>query len=117
MTLASDASFLVLIRFQRKRIWRLHQFFGCGVVFLFQVKELEANYLLKVTNVQSQKKKKKKRNNPTNSNTNYRREMKLVPIIVDYCLLQFGTSNFFLRVRLHGVSLSNFNFFNVRLQI
>ena len=29
----------------------------------------------------------KKRNTPIYFNTNYRREMKLVPIIMDYCLL------------------------------
>ena len=28
--------------------------------------------------------------------------MKLVPIIMDYCLLQFDTLKFFLGVRLHG---------------
>ena len=44
---------------------------------------------------------------------NYRTEMKLVPIIIDYCLLQFDALKFFLGVRLHGGSLSNFNFFNV----
>ena len=43
--------------------------------------------------------KKKKRNTPIYFNTNYRTEMKLVPIIMDYCLLQF-----FLGVRLHGGS-------------
>ena len=32
-------------------------------------------------------KSKKKRNTPIYFNTNYRREMKLVPIIMDYCLL------------------------------
>ena len=31
----------------------------------------------------------KKQNTPINFNTNYRKEMKLVPIIMDYCLLQF----------------------------
>ena len=30
---------------------------------------------------------KKKRNTPIYFNANYRREMKLVPIIMDYCLL------------------------------
>ena len=43
--------------------------------------------------------------------------MKLVPIIMDYCLLQFGALKFFLGVRLHEMSLPNFNFFNVSLQI
>ena len=31
--------------------------------------------------------KKKKKNTPIDLNTIYRREMKLVPIIMDYCLL------------------------------
>ena len=30
-----------------------------------------------------------------NCNTNYRREMKLVPINMNYCLLQFYTLNIF----------------------
>ena len=47
------------------------------------------------------KKKKKKRNTPTNSNTNYRREMKLVPINKDYCLLSFDVFKFSLGGRLH----------------
>ena len=39
---------------------------------------------------------------PTNSNANYRREIKLVPINMDYCLLQIGALKVFLGVRLHG---------------
>ena len=39
---------------------------------------------------------------PINSNANYRREMKLVPTNMDYCLLQFYALKFFLGVRLHG---------------
>ena len=39
--------------------------------------------------------------------------MKLVPITMDYSLLQFDALKFFLWVRLHGGSLPNFNFFNV----
>ena len=42
---------------------------------------------------------------------------KLVPIIMDYCLFQFNAIKFFLRVRLHGGSLPNFNFFNENPQI
>ena len=37
-----------------------------------------------------------------NSNTNYRGEMKLILINVDYCLLLFDASNFFLGFHLHG---------------
>ena len=51
---------------------------------------------------QKKKEKKKKRNTSIYFNTNYRTEMKLVPIIMDYCLLQFDTLKFFLGVRLHG---------------
>ena len=55
----------------------------------------------------------KKKNTPIYFNTNYHTEMKLVPIMVDYCLLQFHAFKFLLGVRLHGGSLPNFNFFNV----
>ena len=50
-------------------------------------------------------------------NTNYHMEMKQVPIIMDYCPLQFDALKFFLGMRLHGGSLPNFNFFNVNPQI
>ena len=42
------------------------------------------SYMVLMTYVQSVKKKKKKRNTPTNFNTNYRREMRLVPINMNY---------------------------------
>ena len=42
------------------------------------------------------KEKRKKRNIPIYFNTNYGTEMKLVPIIMDYCLLQFDALKFFL---------------------
>ena len=38
-------------------------------------------------------------------NTNYRTEMKLVPIIMDYSLLQFDAFKFVLKVRLQGRGL------------
>ena len=44
----------------------------------------------------------KKRNTAIYFNTNYRTEMKLVPVIMDYCLLQFDALKSFLGVRLHG---------------
>ena len=59
----------------------------------------------------------KKKNTPNNFNPNYRTEMKLVPINMDYCLLQFDVLKFFLGVRLHGGSQPNFDFFNVNPQI
>ena len=59
--------------------------------------------------------KKKKRNTPIYFNTNNRTEMKLVPINMDYYLLQFDALKFFLWVRLHGGSEPNFNFFQCKL--
>ena len=43
-----------------------------------------------------------KKTTPFNSSTNYRREIKLVRINMDYCLLQFDDLKFFFGVRLHG---------------
>ena len=60
---------------------------------------------------------KNKRNTPIYFTTNERTEMKLVPISMDYCLLQFDALKFFLEVHLHGGSLPNFNFFNVNPNI
>ena len=56
---------------------------------------------------------KKQRNTPIYFNANYRREIKLVPIIN---LLQFDDLNFFLGVRLRGRSQPSFNFFNINPQ-
>ena len=67
--------------------------------------------------VQSVKEKKIKRNTPSHFNTNYRREMKLITINKDYCLLQFVALNVFLWIRLHGGSLPNFKFFDINPQI
>ena len=61
--------------------------------------------------------KKGGRNTPIYFNTNYCTEMKLVPNIIDYCLLQFDALKFFVGVRLHGGFLPNFNFFNANPQI
>ena len=58
-------------------------------------------------------KRKKNRNTPTYLNSNYRTKIKLIPIIMDYCLLQFDALQFFLGVRLYGESLLNFDFFKV----
>ena len=35
---------------------------------------------------------------------------------MDYCLFQFGAFKFFLRMRLHGGSISNFNLLNANTQ-
>ena len=48
---------------------------------------------------------KKKGTPPINSVTNYRREMKLIPINMDYSLLKFDALKFFLGVPLHGGGL------------
>ena len=58
--------------------------------FIFELKEKKKTYS-----------RSKKRKNPF-FNTNYRTEMKLVPIIMDYSLLQFDALQFFLGVRLHS---------------
>ena len=60
---------------------------------------------------------KKKRNTSIYFNKNYRTEIKLVPIITDYCLFQFDALKFFLGARLHRGSQPNFNLFNVNPQI
>ena len=54
---------------------------------------------------------KRKQNTPIYFNANYRREMKLVSIIMDYCLLQFDALKFFLEVHLYEGSQPNFFFF------
>ena len=59
-----------------------------------------------ILNVQSIEEKK---NIPINSNTYYHREMKLVPINMDYYLLQFDALKFVLGVRLCK-GLPNFDF-------
>ena len=52
-----------------------------------------------ISNVQSVKEKKeKKRNTSINFTVNYRREMKLIPMNMDYYLLQFDALKFFLGV-------------------
>ena len=59
-------------------------------------------------------KQTKKKNTPIYFNTNYRTEMKLVPIIMDHCLLQSDALKFFLGgPRLHGKSQPVYNFFDV----
>ena len=60
---------------------------------------------------------KEKRNTPIYFNTNFHTETKLVPIIIDYCLLNFDALKFFLGVRLHGRSVLTFNLFNVNPRI
>ena len=66
--------------------------------------------------VGKKRKRKKKRNTPINSNPN-RREMKLVPINMDYSLLLIDAFKFSLGVHLHGGSLPNLSFFNINPRI
>ena len=68
----------------------------------------------RINNVQSVKNKRK---TPINSNANYRKEMKLVPINMNYCQLQFDALKFFLGLRLNKLSLPNFILFNVNPHI
>ena len=56
----------------------------------------------------------KKRSTSINSNTNYRREIKLAPINMDSSIPCF---KILLRLRLLGRFLTNFNFFNVNPEI
>ena len=62
------------------------------------------------------KEEKKKRNTPTNSNTNYSREMKVVPINIGYILLPFSASKFDLGVRLCGESVYLIEIFSMQSQ-
>ena len=48
---------------------------------------------------------------PINIKTNYPKGMKLIPINIYFCLLQFDALKFFLGDLLHEVSLPNFIFF------
>ena len=52
----------------------------------------------------------KKSNTLIYFNTNYRREMKLVPINKNYCLLEFDALKSFLVVSLYGMSLPKLDF-------
>ena len=61
--------------------------------------------------------RKKKVTLPVNSNTNHRREMKLVPINMDYCLFQVDALKFFLGIHLHGRGPVSLVFFSVNSQI
>ena len=51
----------------------------------------------------SRSKKKKKTEHFFNSNINFRKEMKIVTINIDYCLHQFGALKVYLGVRLQGI--------------
>ena len=52
-----------------------------------------------------------KKQKTINSNKKYRREMKLIPFNIDYCVLHFDVLIFFLRISGQGGEcLLNFNF-------
>ena len=67
--------------------------------------------------VGQKKEKENKLNIPIKTNANYRRKIKLIPINMDYCSLQFDVLKFFLGILLHKRSLLNINFFNVKPKI
>ena len=63
--------------------------------YRFQLVECFLNYQKFIVDKKKTKKRKKKRIAPIYFNTNYPTEMKMVPVIMDYCLLQFGALKFF----------------------
>ena len=67
----------------------------------------------KQNKTKQQQQQKKNETPPIYLNTNYRIEIKLVLIVMDYCPLQFDALKCFLGLRLHGGYLPNFYFFNV----
>ena len=58
------------------------------------------------SNVEMYSRSKKKRNIPIYFNTNYHTEMKLVSIIMDYCLLQFDENFSYGSVYMGGLNLT-----------
>ena len=85
---------------------------------LYKLKFLVINWLFRrkgytqeIRDMLVQSAKKEKQNTPISSKANYRREIKLKPINMDYCLLQFDALKFFLWVHLHVWSLPNFDYF------
>ena len=81
------------------------------LTFLDKTYRIQTAYS-KAKYVQSVKKKKTKHNTSFNFNTNYHKEVKCIPIGMDYWLLQFEALKFFLGASPHGESLPNFNFSN-----
>ena len=79
---------MYLYRILYKGIQMLHCLLHVGKCFIFYAMYSQS--------------KKKKWNTQINFNTNYHREMKLVQINLDYCLLQFDALKLLLAVRLHG---------------
>ena len=75
-----------------------------ALLFLFKLQLLFLNREIpQAISVQSVK-KEKKTNTPFNFNTYYRREMKFIPINIDYCQLQFDAIQFFLGISPRGES-------------
>ena len=68
-----------------KGLWSLS--LGIAVnFFVFKITKSEVLFTDAQSIKKRKKKKKKKRNTPIYFNTNYHAEIKLVPIIIDYCL-------------------------------
>ena len=86
----------------------------CGSDQLIQCLRVKTVHTLRAMYSRS----KNKRNTPVYFSINYRTEVKLVSIIMDYCLLQFDALKFYLGIRVHGEgSQPNFNFFNINPEI
>ena len=62
----------------------------------------QMNVYTMYSRLKKKKERKKERNTPIYFNTNYNTKMKLVLIIMNYCLFRFDALKFFLGVRLHG---------------
>ena len=81
------------------------------------LKESQKGSLIMVFHVMSMYSRSNKKQNTLYFNANYRTEMKLLPIIMDYCPLQLDGLKIFVGVCLHGGFQPKFNFFNANPQI
>ena len=74
---------------------------GCCTSQISAFARHEFFVLCTVGQKKKKKRKERKRSTPIYFNTNYRTEMKLVPIIMNYRLIHFDALELFLGVRLH----------------
>ena len=87
-------------------------------MLLFKIDTAKKKILFNMRSVKTTKTTTKtKENFSINFSASYRREMKLTPFKMNYCLLQLDALKFFLGVHLHQVSLANFNFFQGKSKI
>ena len=88
------------------------QIVPCGFFFILKylsIRHFEVRWRVWLNSVQAlvrliDSRLKKKQSTPIIFKTNYRREIKLIPIIMDYCLFQFDALKFFLGVVYMGIS-------------